>query len=54
MTDEDEAYHIDDDDGGTDADGDICEGCDCARVDHEEGNGRCNRCGSCNKFKEST
>lgn len=49
--DEDDAYHIDDDDGGLEADGDICDRCDCTREMHEDGKGEC-ACGRCRKFKD--
>jgi len=51
--DEDDAVHIDDDDGGTDSDGDICERCECTREMHEDGKGACMMCDRCRKFKES-
>lgn len=50
--DEDDVVHIDDDDGGTDSDADICDRCNCSRGDHEEGTSACTRCGKCRKFKE--
>lgn len=46
---EEEAYHIEDDDGGIEADGDICERCECPRDAH--GDDGC-ACGRCRKFKE--
>ena len=49
---DEEAYHIDDDDGGTDSDADPCAKCDCLRESHEGGTGRCTRCGRCLKFEE--
>ncbi len=48
----DDFYHIDDDDGGVDSGGDICERCECTRDQHEDGKGPC-ACGRCKKFKES-
>jgi len=50
--DDDDAVRIDDDDGGTDSDGDICERCECIRARHEDGVGEC-ACGRCRKFKGS-
>ena len=53
--DDDDAVHIDDDDGGTDSDADICDRCDCPRDMHDEdGKGACLVCGDrrCKKFKE--
>lgn len=50
---EEEAYHIDDDDGGIESDSDICDRCECTRGDHEGGTGPCDACGRCRKFKES-
>lgn len=51
---EEEAYHIDDDDGGTESDGDPCGRCDCPRSAHsatgcspDDGG-----CGKCRKFVE--
>jgi hypothetical protein len=49
---EEDAYHIDDDDGGTDSDGDICERCECTRETHEASKGACTVCDRCRKFKE--
>lgn len=42
-------FHIEDDDGGTDADGDPCDRCDCIRSKHEGGKGPCD-CGRCKKY----
>lgn len=50
--DDDEYTHIDDDDGGTESDGDICERCECERYEHSEGVNECS-CGRCPRFKES-
>lgn len=52
--DDDEYTHIDDNDGGVESDGDICERCECTRDQHEDG-GPCMSCGPkrCRKFKES-
>jgi hypothetical protein len=49
---DEEEYHIDDDDGGIESDGDICEKCECPRDAHEDGKGPC-YCGHCRRFKES-
>lgn len=46
---DDDCYHIDDDDGGTEGDGDVCDRCYCARTKHEDGIGACD-CGRCRKF----
>jgi hypothetical protein len=51
IDDDDEAMRIEDDDGGVESDGDICERCDCPRDHHEEGKGPCS-CGRCRKFVE--
>ena len=48
---EEEAYRIDDDDGGTESDFDPCDRCDCPRVAHDASG--CQSCGKCKKFKES-
>ena len=48
---DEEAYHIDDDDGGTEGALDPCDRCGCARSDHEDDEGEC-ACGRCRKFKE--
>ena len=51
SSDEEAAFRISDDDGGTDSAGDICERCECPRDAHEDG-GEC-ICGKCRKFKDS-
>ena len=51
--DEDDAVHIDDDDGGTDSDADICARCEDTREMHTDGAGECMACNRCRKFKES-
>lgn len=48
---EEEAYHIDDDDGGVESDFDPCDKCYCPRGDHDRDG--CRACGKCRKFKES-
>jgi hypothetical protein len=50
--DDDDAVHIDDDDGGTDSDADICDRCEDPRSAHEDGKGACTQCNRCRKFKE--
>lgn len=51
----DEDYDvIEDDDGGTESDSDICvrSGCEHERGQHEEGIGACTKCKKCKAFKE--
>jgi len=52
----DEDYEvIEDDDGGTESDSDICDraGCEHERGQHEEGIGACTKCKKCKAFKDS-
>jgi hypothetical protein len=49
--DEEEAYLVDDDDNDIEADGDICDRCECPRENHEDGIGEC-KCKRCRRFKE--
>jgi hypothetical protein len=50
---DDDCVPIEDDDGGVESDGDICDrrSCECPRSEHENGKGAC-ACGRCKKFKE--
>jgi hypothetical protein len=50
IPDIDDAGHIDDDDGGIESDGDICEKCEHPRDMHEDDKGACGAC-NCKKFK---
>lgn len=47
--DDEEAMRIDDEDGDTSSDSDLCDRCGCDRGAHEEG--EC-YCGRCRRFKE--
>lgn len=50
---DEEARHIDDDDGGTDSDFDVCDACGCVRAVHDGGDGQCSYCERCNTFRDS-
>jgi len=51
---DEEPSHIDDDDGGTDSDFDVCDRCGCIRAAHEAGTGgQCERCESCRAFVDA-
>jgi hypothetical protein len=50
--DDEEAMRIDDEDGDTSSDSDVCDRCGCSRDAHEnDGRGEC-ACGGCRRFKE--
>lgn len=49
---DEEAFHIDDDDGGTEGALDPCDKCGCSRADHEDDDGACVHCRTCHEFKE--
>lgn len=49
---DDEYYRVDDDDSDIESDGDVCERCDHERGAHEDGEGPCNLCARCKRFKE--
>lgn len=49
--DSEDAIRINDEDGDTGSDGDICDHCDCPRPHHENGTGACT-CGRCHHFEE--
>lgn len=45
--------HIEDDDGGTDADYDVCERCGNVRALHKDGTGPCERDDRCQAFVDA-
>ena len=52
---DEEMLVIDDEDGDTDSDGDICarKGCEEPRSQHEDGYGPCSGCSTCPRFLAS-
>ena len=50
---DDDAYHVADDDGGTDSDYDVCDRCGNIRATHKDGIGPCERDDRCQAFVEA-
>ena len=51
VIEDEDAIRIDDSDGDTSSDGDICERCECTREEHTGDRGECS-CGRCRKFQD--
>ena len=47
-----DVYHIDDEDGDTTSDTDLCETCYCPRHEHKNGKGACTMCKKCKRFND--